>query len=124
MAKCEEKCEVYSRVCGYFRPVSNWNHGKKEEFKDRKEFNVSKKSKIFNHAGVTCAIFAHKKKIKVEDLSFIKKKKKKTLLRKTALQIFDCSCYTPPPKSSLFHLNIPSPFNSFFCLLISSQALV
>ena len=23
------------RVCGYFRPVSNWNKGKKEEFKDR-----------------------------------------------------------------------------------------
>lgn len=40
MKKCEEKCEVYSRVCGYFRPVSNWNHGKKEEFKDRKTYNV------------------------------------------------------------------------------------
>ena len=25
MAKCGEKTEVYSRVCGYFRPVSNWN---------------------------------------------------------------------------------------------------
>lgn len=42
MAKCEEKCEVYSRVCGYFRPVSNWNHGKKEEFKDRKTFKTKK----------------------------------------------------------------------------------
>jgi len=29
--------EVYSRVCGYFRPVSQWNKGKKEEFKERKE---------------------------------------------------------------------------------------
>lgn len=27
--------EVYSRVCGYFRPVSQWNKGKKEEFKER-----------------------------------------------------------------------------------------
>ncbi|MBO4631715.1 MAG: hypothetical protein J5858_07310 [Lentisphaeria bacterium] len=43
MAKCEEKCEVYSRVCGYFRPVSNWNHGKKEEFKERKTFKVKGK---------------------------------------------------------------------------------
>ena len=42
MAKCGEKTEVYSRVCGYFRPVSNWNQGKREEFKDRKEFEVSK----------------------------------------------------------------------------------
>ena len=40
MDKCGEKCEVYSRVTGYFRPVSNWNKGKKEEFKDRKTFKV------------------------------------------------------------------------------------
>ena len=37
---CGETCEVYSRVCGYFRPVSNWNKGKKEEFKDRKTFEI------------------------------------------------------------------------------------
>ena len=41
MSKCNEKCEVYSRVCGYFRPVSNWNKGKKEEFKERKTFKVA-----------------------------------------------------------------------------------
>ena len=35
------KCEVYSRVVGYLRPVDNWNEGKREEFKDRKLFNVS-----------------------------------------------------------------------------------
>ena len=42
MAKCGAVCEVYSRVTGYFRPVSNWNKGKKEEFKDRKEYDVAK----------------------------------------------------------------------------------
>ena len=31
-------CEVWSRVVGYFRPVSKWNKGKSTEFKDRKEF--------------------------------------------------------------------------------------
>ncbi len=36
MAKCAARTEVYSRVCGYFRPVANWNKGKKEEFKDRR----------------------------------------------------------------------------------------
>ena len=41
MEKCGEKCEVYSRVTGYFRPVANWNKGKKEEFKDRKPFKVA-----------------------------------------------------------------------------------
>ncbi len=42
MEKCNEKCEVYSRVTGYFRPVSNWNKGKKQEFEDRKTYNVGK----------------------------------------------------------------------------------
>lgn len=27
--------EVYSRVVGYFRPVSQWNHGKRDEFSER-----------------------------------------------------------------------------------------
>ena len=40
MEKCNAKCEIYSWVCGYFRPVSNWNHGKREEFKDRKTFKA------------------------------------------------------------------------------------
>jgi len=28
--------ECYSRVSGYFRPVSQWNNGKKSEMQDRK----------------------------------------------------------------------------------------
>ena len=28
--------EVYSRVSGYFRPVNQWNKGKREEFAERK----------------------------------------------------------------------------------------
>lgn len=42
MEKCGAKCEVYSRVTGYFRPVANWNKGKQQEFKDRKAFKVTK----------------------------------------------------------------------------------
>ncbi len=34
------KCEVYSRVVGYLRPVQNWNKGKKEEFAMRKVYKV------------------------------------------------------------------------------------
>ncbi len=41
--KCDAKTEVWSRVCGFFRPVSQWNKGKKEEFRDRKEFVVDNK---------------------------------------------------------------------------------
>ena len=40
--KCEAKTEVYSRVTGYFSPVSQWNKGKKEEFNNRKKYNVGK----------------------------------------------------------------------------------
>jgi len=29
------KAQVWSRVVGFFRPVENWNLGKREEFKDR-----------------------------------------------------------------------------------------
>ena len=38
---CGEECEVYSRVVGYYRPVSQWNEGKQEEFRRRKTFRVS-----------------------------------------------------------------------------------
>ncbi len=33
--------EVYSRVVGYFRPVNQWNKGKREEFSDRKEYRLN-----------------------------------------------------------------------------------
>ena len=32
--------EVYSRVVGYYRPVNQWNKGKREEFEQRKEFTL------------------------------------------------------------------------------------
>jgi len=32
--------EVYSRVVGYLRPIKQWNKGKQEEFKLRKNFKV------------------------------------------------------------------------------------
>jgi len=38
--KCEKQAEVYSRIVGYYRPVQNWNVGKKSEYAERKEFGV------------------------------------------------------------------------------------
>lgn len=32
--------EVYSRVVGYYRPVQNWNNGKRIEFYERKTFKI------------------------------------------------------------------------------------
>lgn len=39
--ECGEKTEVYSRITGYYRPVQNWNDGKVQEYKDRKEYKNS-----------------------------------------------------------------------------------
>ncbi|SFP99459.1 ribonucleoside-triphosphate reductase class III catalytic subunit [Oscillibacter sp. PC13] len=38
--ECGKTCEVWSRITGYYRPVQNWNDGKVQEFKDRKEYEV------------------------------------------------------------------------------------
>lgn len=43
MAKvARQRCEVYSRVVGYIRPISQWNVGKQSELEDRKYFKVPK----------------------------------------------------------------------------------
>ena len=45
--KCtiKQPCEVYSRIVGYLRPVQQWNKGKKEEFRQREEFQVQEPPK-------------------------------------------------------------------------------
>jgi len=39
--ECNKRTEVYSRIVGYYRPVQNWNEGKREEFRQRKEYRAS-----------------------------------------------------------------------------------
>lgn len=36
--KPRTRCEMWTRVMGYHRPVSFWNAGKQSEFKERKYF--------------------------------------------------------------------------------------
>ena len=38
--KCGGPAEVYSRITGYYRPVQNWNDGKREEYSERRVYNV------------------------------------------------------------------------------------
>jgi len=42
--KCtiKQPCEVYTRVVGYLRPVNQFNPGKQQEFRERKEFKIKK----------------------------------------------------------------------------------
>lgn len=46
-----QPCEVWTRVMGYFRPVSEYNRGKKAEFYSRKCFNEEKTIKGLNIKG-------------------------------------------------------------------------
>ncbi len=36
---CDKETEVYTRVVGYYRPVSRWNKGKQEEYRERVEYS-------------------------------------------------------------------------------------
>ena len=37
---CGKTTEVYSRITGYYRPVQNWNDGKRQEFAERKVYDI------------------------------------------------------------------------------------
>jgi len=44
--------EIFSRVVGYFRPVTNWNKGKQQEKSERKEYLKDEiKEAIIKHDG-------------------------------------------------------------------------
>jgi hypothetical protein len=39
-----QETEVYSRVVGYLRPVGQFNQGKQQEYRDRKEYKIKKEA--------------------------------------------------------------------------------
>lgn len=39
-------CEVYSRIVGYFRPIRNWNKGKRQEFMDRRTYKLPEEAAV------------------------------------------------------------------------------
>lgn len=47
--KKRTRCECWSRVMGYHRPVSHYNHGKKSEFYSRRYYSEIKTvNSLFN----------------------------------------------------------------------------
>ena len=52
---CGKKTEVYSRITGYYRPIQNWNDGKRKEFEDRKVYDIEN-SKLTKKAEETCCV--------------------------------------------------------------------
>ena len=56
---CGCKCEVWSRVSGYMRPVADWNAGKREEFKERRLYKAEiGKTKVKEAAHAVQAVHA------------------------------------------------------------------
>lgn len=37
-----QPCEIFSRIVGYLRPVSQWNDGKQAEYFERKTYCLKK----------------------------------------------------------------------------------
>ena len=38
-------CEVYQRVCGYYRPISSFNEGKQAEFEERTPYDLAERQR-------------------------------------------------------------------------------
>ena len=43
-----QKCEIWTRVMGYMRPMSQWNEGKKSEGYSRETFDLEVTNKSFD----------------------------------------------------------------------------
>ena len=55
--QCGAEMEIYSRITGYYRAVSYWNKGKREEFKARKTYSIDtllKRCETGNIKGPIC----------------------------------------------------------------------
>ena len=61
---CGKTTEVYSRITGYYRPVQNWNDGKRQEFAERKVYDIEN-SKLAEKKGV-CECESKKDVVKLE----------------------------------------------------------
>ena len=107
---CGQRTEVYSRITGYYRPVQNWNDGKAEEFKNRKEYEPE--HSVLNRGEVCEMSFAPNTKIKPllgETLLFATKtcpncKMAKLLLDKAGIKYVVVDAEEEVEKTKQFHV--------------------
>ncbi len=64
---CGKTTEVYSRITGYYRPVQNWNDGKRAEFADRKVYDVAH-SHFSGHENANCDVKTNSVKVDEADV--------------------------------------------------------
>ncbi len=62
--ECGSSAEVYSRITGYYRPVQNWNVGKTQEYKERKEYVIE--DSVLKHNG---PVFEEHKPVTARDVA-------------------------------------------------------
>lgn len=43
--------EIYSRVSGFYRPVGQWNPGKRSEYNERRKISVDRMNIFLTEAG-------------------------------------------------------------------------
>lgn len=96
--------EVYSRIVGYYRAVKNWNKGKREEFNNRKLFEVeNRKSYNLTVADSPCECSA------IEKINATVPTNEKTPTNKYAhYEIFikDTCPNCPPVKDFMKNINL------------------
>lgn len=63
---CGKTTEVYSRITGYYRPVQNWNDGKRAEFADRKEYDVAH-SQFSAKSSACCEVKSNAQEVSEEE---------------------------------------------------------
>ncbi len=51
---CGKTTEVYSRITGYYRPVQNWNDGKRAEFANRKVYDIENSKFVAKDTACVC----------------------------------------------------------------------
>ncbi len=56
-SSCGAVCEIWSRIVGYFRPVDQWNKGKKSEYRERIEYVVH--NEVVHHEKERCKEYAY-----------------------------------------------------------------
>ncbi len=71
--KCGKKTEVYSRITGYYRPVQNWNDGKREEFASRKVYDIDRSKLTHEVKREECACAEQKESVGTDLLLFTTK---------------------------------------------------
>ena len=61
---CHKTTEIWSRITGYYRPISNWNDGKVKEFEMRKEYEPE--HSFLRHVGVQASDDSMREDLDVE----------------------------------------------------------